>query len=195
MNTPPIETDRLILRRFTKLDIPALFRLLSDRDVNTFLPWFPLETMEEAESFYRQRFEKSYSRPHGYNYAVCLKSDNIPIGYVNVGMEEAHDLGYGLSREFWHNGIMTEACWAVIDLLRMDGFPFITATHDINNPRSGGVMRNIGMKYMYTYQERVQPKDTLVFFRMYQLDLDGRHSGPYMGYWNTFHNHFIEADL
>ena len=46
-----------------------------------------------------------------------------------------------------------------MEQLRKDGVLFITATHDVNNPRSGAVMRAIGMKYCYSYEEQWQPKD------------------------------------
>lgn len=105
--------------------------------------------------------------------AGCLREDNYPIGYINVSTNDSHDLGYGLRREFWHKGIATEAGMAVIAQLRKDGTAYITATHDVSNPRSGGVMRQLGMKYQYSYQEQWQPKDILVTFRMYQLNLDG----------------------
>ena len=42
-NTPRLETERLVLRRFTPADVEPLFSLMRDREVNTFLPWFPLE--------------------------------------------------------------------------------------------------------------------------------------------------------
>ncbi len=38
MNTPTLETDRLILRKFTENDIEALFLILKDEEVNRFLP-------------------------------------------------------------------------------------------------------------------------------------------------------------
>ena len=50
-NTPTLQTERLILRRFVPGDAGALFSLLRDEEVNTFLPWFPLTTPEEAERF------------------------------------------------------------------------------------------------------------------------------------------------
>ena len=62
-------------------------------------------------------------------------------------MEEHHDFGYGLRKEFWRRGIVTEAGKAVIEQAQKDGLPYITATHDRNNPRSGGVMQNVGMSY------------------------------------------------
>ena len=40
-NTPTIETERLILRRFTPKDLEALFAILKDPIDNRFLPWFP----------------------------------------------------------------------------------------------------------------------------------------------------------
>lgn len=86
--------------------------------------------------------------------------------------------------KYGHKGIATEAGMAVIARLRKDGIAYITATHDVNNPRSGGVMRRLGMQYQYSYQEQWQPKDILVTFRMYQLNLDGVEHRVYKGYWN-----------
>ena len=36
-----IETNRLILRKFEEKDIQALYLLLKDEEVNTFLPRYP----------------------------------------------------------------------------------------------------------------------------------------------------------
>ena len=33
-----------------------------------------------------------------YAYAICLKENNLPIGYVNINLDESHDLGYGLKK-------------------------------------------------------------------------------------------------
>lgn len=68
----------------------------------------------------------------------------MPIGYVHVSSDGSHDLGYGLRKEFWHKGICMEACRAVIGRLKQSEIPYITATHDVNNPRSGKVMQAIG---------------------------------------------------
>lgn len=195
MNTPALETRRLILRKFTERDLEALFLLLKDEEVNQFLPWYPLKTLEETRAFYEERYASKYLLPQGYAYAICLKENNFPIGYIKVDMEEHHDFGYGLRREFWHRGIVTEAGKAVINQVKKDGLPYITATHDRENPRSGGVMRNLGMKYQYSYEEQWQPKDRLVTFRMYQLNLDGNRERIYRKYWDTSAVHFTEPGL
>lgn len=113
LNTPTIETERLLLRRFRPEDIPALFSIYSDREVNTYLPWRPLASCQEAERLFKNEYAAAYREPRGYRYAVCLKANDIPIGYVHVDPKGAHDLGYALSRPFWHQGITVEAARAV----------------------------------------------------------------------------------
>lgn len=194
-NTSTIETERLILRRFNESDIEALFLILSDKEVNTFLPMFPLKNLGEAKIFLQEKYLKSYNCPTGYRYAICLKSDNVPIGYVNVSDGDSYDFGYGLRKDFWHKGIVTEASLAVIEQLKKAGFKYITATHDVKNPRSGEVMKKIGMTYKYSYEERWQPKDLLVTFRMYQLNFDGQEERAYKKYWDTYPVHFIERNV
>ena len=195
MNTPTLKTKRLILRKFTENDLKAIYRIYSDKEVNIFLPWFPLKSMEEAEIFFEKQFANRYKQKNGYNYAVCLRRDNLPIGYVNVSAEDSYDLGYGLCKEFWHQGIITEACKAVVEQLKKDGIPYITATHDVNNPRSGEVMKNLEMKYQYSYEEQWQPKNILVIFRMYQLNFDDHKDRVYKKYWDNSNIHFVEKDI
>lgn len=184
-----LETDRLILRRFENSDMQALYQLLKDKEVNTFLPWFPIKDIEETKNFYERRF--AYNQ---YNLAICLK-DNYPIGYIKTDMDDSYDFGYALRKEFWHKGIVTEAGKVFIEQLKKEGIPYITATHDRNNPRSGGVMRKIGMKYCYSYKEQWQPKNILVTFRMFQLNLDGQEDRIYQKYWELYDTHFIEKDI
>lgn len=191
-NTPTIFTERLILRKFTEQDMEALFLILQDEEVNKFLPWYPVKSMVETKRFYEERYVSKYTQPQAYAYAICLKDDNYPIGYINVDMGEAHDFGYGLRKEFWHKGIVTEAGRAVVEQVKKDGLPYITATHDRNNPRSGGVMQNVGMRYRYSYEEQWQPKNFPVIFRMYQLNFDGNTDFVYLKYWNESDNHFVE---
>lgn len=192
INTPTLETERLILRKFTEDDLNALFLILKDEEVNKFLPWYPMRSTEEAKRFYDERYAAKYTQSQAYAYAICLKDNDVPIGYVNVNVDDSYELGYGLRKEFWHQGIMSEATKVVAEQVKKDGIPFITATHDVNNPHSGGVMRKIGMKYQYSYEERVQPKNLLVIFRMYQLNFDGNEDFVYKRYWDMYDNHFIE---
>lgn len=103
-------------------------------------------------------------------------------------------MGYALARRFWRCGYTREAGAALIKQLRRDGVPYVTATHDRNNPCSGHVMRALGMRYCYSYEEQWQPKDFPVVFRLYQLNLDGG-TRIYRAYWEQSKKRFIESDL
>lgn len=194
-NTPTLQTERLILRRFVPGDAGALFSLLRDEEVNTFLPWFPLTTPEEAERFLQERFFAYYDKPSAYRYALCLREDDIPVGYICLSNDESHDFGYSLKKEFWHRGLVTEGARAVVERIRAAGYPYITATHDVHNPRSGGVMKKLGMTYRYSYVEQWQPKNIPVTFRMYQLNLDGCTGRVYREYWDKAQTRFVETNI
>lgn len=173
-NTPRLETERLILRRFTEGDVEAVFQIYSDREVNTFLPWFPLHSMDEAREYLAHTILPEYEKAIAYRYAIVEKASQTVIGYVSLnGVDKEKccaDLGYGLRKEDWRRGYMSEACHAVLRRAKEAGFRYLTATHDVNNPASGTVMKAIGMTYRYSYDEQWQPKNFKVTFRLYQID-------------------------
>ncbi|MEG0327857.1 MAG: GNAT family N-acetyltransferase [Erysipelothrix sp.] len=189
-----MKTERLVIRDFedTDTDYHALFMIMNDAEVNRYLPWYPLGSAEEALDFYAKRILARYVNNNGFYFAVCLKEDNIPIGYITVSGDDSHDFGYGLRKEYWNQGIITEASNAVIEELVHIGYRYVTATHDINNVASGKVMINLGMEYKYSYVEMWQPKNIQVTFRMYQLNFDGVER-TFDKYWNMYENHFIES--
>ena len=190
-----IETNRLILRKFTKYDVEAFFNIINDEEVNIYIPFFPFKLIEEAKNHLQEKYLDEYRKPIVFKYAICLKTENIPIGYVNLSDDDSYDLGYGLKKDYWHNGIVTEACKALVEQIRKTSIPYITATHDVNNPRSGNVMKNIGMIYQYSYEEQWQPKNKLVTFRMYQLNFTCEKDNIYKKYWNIYPVHFVEPNV
>lgn len=192
VNTPVLETERLILRRFTEADAAPMLLLLSDKEVNTFLPWFPLETEEQVKAFLEERYFNLYRKPAGFGYAVCRKEDNIPIGYMGLSAQYPHEFGYGFRRDSWGKGFATEAGRAVLECAKTAGVPFVMATHDRNNPRSGAVMRRLGLTYRYSYVEQWQPKDIPVTFRMYQKNFTKPEDWVYPDLWDQYENHFVE---
>ena len=87
-----------MLRKFCRSDLKYLLAHFADEDINTYLPWFPLKLADEAEAFFEERYTEVYRKSCGYKYAVCLKSDSILVGWVNVATDDSHDLGCGLCR-------------------------------------------------------------------------------------------------
>lgn len=75
------------------------FLIIKDEEVNKFLPWYPMKNLDDTRQFYEERYASKYAQPQGYAYAICLKEDNFPTGYIKVGMEEHHDFGYDRERK------------------------------------------------------------------------------------------------
>ncbi|WP_179395511.1 GNAT family N-acetyltransferase [Lacticaseibacillus absianus] len=184
-----INTVRLILRPFTETDIPEFYAIQRNLDVNRFLPWFAPATIDSALQMLHDQY---LDAPDGEQLAVCLKESNKAIGYVHAEASESHDFGYGMLPSAWGHGYMTEASLALIAALPVADYPYLTATHDVNNPKSGAVMRRLGMTYQYTYLEQWQPKNLPVHFRLYLLNRDGNEDRRYLKYWHMYPEHKVE---
>jgi len=98
-----------------------------------------VKSLEETKKFYEERYASKYVQSQGYAYAICLKENDFPVGYIKVDMEEHHDFGYGLRKEFWQKGIATEAGKAVVEQVKKDGlqwqpkdFPVIFRMYQLN---------------------------------------------------------------
>lgn len=188
-----LETKRLFLRPLRLEDAGALMELLMPEPVHRFLPLYPPKNLEEARALIRRDYLED--APGRYRLGLFRKSDGAFLGYVHGAIGEHYDLGYALGADFWGHGYMTEAAETLLKLLRAEGVPYVTATHDQNNPKSGEVMRRLGMHYCYSYREQWQPKDISVVFRMYQLNLCDPGAKTDWGYWNQYPEHWVEPGL
>ena len=151
--TQTIETERLLLRRFTIDDAEAMYRnWASDPEVTEFLTW-PTHKSVAVSQAVLESWIPSYSQENYYQWAIVLKDHGTdPIGsisavYMNDDIDMAH-IGYCLGKNWWHQGIMSEVLKAVMDFF----FDTVEANriesrHDPRNPHSGMVMKKCGMKY------------------------------------------------
>lgn len=157
-NTPKLETERLILRRFTEGDLADMFQLYSDPLTNQFLPWEPFASLQETREYLHTVIFEEYSKDLAYCYALEEKRSCQVIGYVVLHHIQPRprkgELGYGLRSDYWNQGYMTEACLALIQRLKEDGFSSVVASHDVNNPASGSVLKKLGMTYQSTITQQ-----------------------------------------
>lgn len=151
--TQRIETDRLILRRYTIEDADAMYKnWASDSEVTKFLTWQPHPSVDVSRSIIEDWLKK-YSDEKYYHWAIVLKDNgNEPIGgisvvHMNEDISMVH-IGYCLGRAWWRRGIMSEALKAVTNFM-FDTVEVnrVEARHDPRNPNSGKVMQKCGMKY------------------------------------------------
>nr|AHF23875.1 GCN5-related N-acetyltransferase [uncultured bacterium Contig15] len=149
--TQPLETHRLILRRFRIEDAEDMFsNWASDPEVTKFLTW-PTHQNIDVTRWVLNDWIPHYEDGGYFNWAIEWKETGRVIGGITVvRLEEAigeAEIGYNLGRAFWGKGIMPEALRAVIDyLFDTAGVNRICAGHDVNNPKSGRVMIKAGMK-------------------------------------------------
>lgn len=151
--TVPLETERLILRRFTLDDAQAMYDNWGrDPEVTRYLLWQPYKSVEDVKKVLKAWVDY-YSHDDCYNWAITVKGQgDQPVGNIfGGGIDEETDrihIGYSIGRPWWHQGITSEALQAVIDFFFDEvGANRIEGRHDIDNVNSGKVMMQCGMKY------------------------------------------------
>ena len=170
---PTLETERLILRPLRMQDAQDLYAYASDPAVSRHVLWDTHKSLSESRGFLRSAI-RQYRRGLPGSFAIELKASGRMIGtigfmWVNVDSKSA-EVGYSLNREYWNQGIMTEALNAVIafgfDELHLNR---IEAQHETDNPASGQVMLHAGMQYEGTLRQRLMNKGRLVDVKLYSI--------------------------
>lgn len=152
LGTRKIETERLILRRFTLDDAEMMYKnWASDPEVTKFLMW-PTHDSIEVTQLVLTDWVASYAKEDKYEWCIAKKENDEPIGSIGVVHTDekvsSMEIGYCISRHYWHQGITSEAMKAVMEyLLEEVGAKRIESRHDPRNPHSGAVMRKCGLKY------------------------------------------------
>ncbi|MBB3033182.1 GNAT family N-acetyltransferase [Alteriqipengyuania lutimaris] len=67
-----------------------------------------------------------------------------PLDVEEGGGDGSMELGYWIARAHWGRGYASEAARAVIEIARMIGHSRIVASHFLDNPASGRVLRKAG---------------------------------------------------
>jgi RimJ/RimL family protein N-acetyltransferase len=115
-----LETDRLMLRRFTPADADYLVELDSDPDVMHFITGGRLTPRDEIETDVLPTFLSYYERFAGYGFwAAIEKSTGDFLGWFHFRPPEGAapgdvELGYRLRRAAWGQGYGTEGSRALI---------------------------------------------------------------------------------
>lgn len=152
IGTIQLETDRLILRRFTIDDAESVFNnWTSDDEVTKYLTW-PTHKNVDVSREYMEYCVKGYADSSFYQWAIELKDTHELIGNISVvkviDKIDSLELGWVIGRKYWGNGYTAEAALKVIEFLfDKVGANRIYAEHDVNNPNSGRVMQKAGMKF------------------------------------------------
>ena len=154
-DTLHLETDRLIVRRFREVDVPAILDYsqhdASDehrrRNVDWELTetsirqwWAPMMTMKPEEAI------------NWLSLVIELKEERRAIGNTGFNAKRIGDkyqgqIGWIVGSAYEGNGYVTEAATALLDFLfGTVGFHRVYSMTSLDNERSWGVMERLGMR-------------------------------------------------
>ena len=148
IRVPQLETDRLMLRMWSKRDAGALFDYAKDPDVGPNAGWKPHANIGESRMIIDQLFRRNMT------WAIVEKETGVIVG--SIGFEDdtyrpdisSKEMGYSLAKSRWGKGYMTEAAKRLIryafDEMKLDVLMIRTSE---TNRRSQRVIEKCGFTY------------------------------------------------
>ncbi len=167
----PIETERLTIRYIRYDDAADMFDYASLSSVTEYLLWYP-HTNIDATMGYIESLNKRYLRGLYGDWAIALKESDIMIGTIGfaniISKEKTCEIGYVLSPKYQHNGYMTEAFSALLDIV-FNKLCFKKAILRIisDNAPSVNMAKRFGFYPQYTVTMNIKEKSREVIY--YQL--------------------------
>lgn len=179
-----LETRRLILRRMTLRDAPDMFEYSRDPLVARHVLWDAHRNIGQTRSYIRS-VTHNYRAGKPASLVIEYKPEHKVIGTIGFMWycedSRSAEVGYSLSRQYWNQGLMTEALAKLIEYgftrLRLNR---IEGQHETDNPSSGRVMRKAGMVHEGTLRQRLYNKGRFVDMELYALlrqDYEARRAG------------------
>lgn len=166
-----IETERLILRPFEMSDSDDIFKnWASDDEVTKYLTWNTHENVEVTKNIV-SIWISQYEKPERINCAIILKETNELIGGIDVVgyIDDIPVIGYVLSRKYWNNGYMSEACQSIVDFLFSLGYRKIRIDAVKENVGSNKVIVKCGGVFAEEYSEFFECKNTSFTINKYYI--------------------------
>jgi RimJ/RimL family protein N-acetyltransferase len=155
-----LETDRLVLRRFTESDVDNLFNLDGDPEVMRFLTGGKPTPRDVIRNETLPRFLHSYERFEGFGvWAATERSTGEFVGWFefypwkDVSPDEV-ELGYRLRRSAWGKDYATEGSRALIHKGFTElGVRRVVAETMAVNTASRRAMEKAGLRYVRTFPQ------------------------------------------
>jgi RimJ/RimL family protein N-acetyltransferase len=154
-----LETDRLLLRRFTDADVDHLVDLDADPEVTHFITNGEPTPRETVTDEILPAYMDYYRRYPGYGFwAIIEKATGDFLGWFHLRPSPDHpvadepELGYRLRRASWGQGYATEGSRALIDRAFAElGASRVFAETMAVNTASRRVMEKTGLRLVRTF--------------------------------------------
>jgi len=167
-----IETDRLVLLRLRYEDAEEIFYSYASKpEVTKYLAFPTHQSVTDARNFLEYVIG-AWEKGTEYAFGIRLKADNKFIGSLRFINENGKvQFGYGISPNYWNQRVTTEACKAVLELLKKQkDIHRIWTFIDAENAASGKVLTKCGLVeearltkwFRFVNQDNV-PKDCILY--------------------------------
>ncbi len=148
--TLPIVTERLVLRRYTRDDIPDVLGLASDPSFARLISKNIPATEEEIRKYIDLQISyQPFEKDKVFELAVERKEDGKVIGLLGMIRRdpEQGEIGWGLGVEYRSQGYATEAARALMEYgFHSLGLHRIYADTSTDNLPSWRIMERLGMR-------------------------------------------------
>jgi RimJ/RimL family protein N-acetyltransferase len=153
-----LETERLILRRFTDADVDALVLLDSDPEVTRYLTRVPPDREKVASETIPRVMRYYDEHPQFGTWATIERASGEFIGWFHLrpphhgGRDDEPELGYRFRRAAWGKGYATEGGRALVDRAFTElGARRVFALTMAVNAGSRRVMEKVGLRYVRSF--------------------------------------------
>ncbi|SDX68844.1 Protein N-acetyltransferase, RimJ/RimL family [Amycolatopsis xylanica] len=153
-----LETERLVLRRFTSGDVDNLVGLDGDPEVMRYLTGGKPTSLEEIRDDYLPAFLSYYDRFDGYGFwAAIEKATGEFLGWFHFRPQPSDapddvELGYRLRKSAWGKGYGSEGSRALIDKGFTEfGVRRVYAQTMAINAGSRRVMEKCGLRFVKNF--------------------------------------------
>jgi [ribosomal protein S5]-alanine N-acetyltransferase len=151
-NIKPIETKRLLLRPIELNDAEDMYEYASNPENIGFVGFKPHESLDDTRATILKLFLSKPEKRMPETWAIVLKDNQKMIGTIDFHTLNKRtfegEVGYILNKDFWNQGLITEALKAVIDFgFKTWKLQRITAKCHPLNYASSKVMSKAGMEF------------------------------------------------
>lgn len=169
-----LETDRLILRRFTVGDAQFILALLNEPSFLRYIGDKNVRNLEDARQYIRSGPIASYEKNGFGLYLVELKESTTPIGMCGLLKREElpdPDIGFAFLPAVWGKGFASEAAAAVLkdahQKLRLERILAITS---LDNDTSIKLLERLGFTFQRAIKMLLTGEQVKLFARDFPRD-------------------------
>jgi len=151
METPILQTERLILRPLSLDDAEHIFKTwTNDPDVEKYMIWDLHQTVNDTIEWLKTEVSKIKSNDN-YTWGMISKENKELFGTISIHKEKNSDifiLGYNIAKAYWSNGFTTEAGKTVLQFANNTlGITKFFCRHAVENIASMKVIKKLGFVY------------------------------------------------